>query len=145
MSVRMLCANTMQPPPSGCACHPSTGGELSVRMLCANTMQPPVRLRHRVQTRCNRPSVSVLGGELSARMLYANTMQPPRQARRRVQTCHPSPLHRRGIVCPNALCQYGATTPSGFARHPSRGGELFASILEAIYEVQTIVDELHKE
>ena len=65
--------------PSGCACHPSTRGELP----WADTMQPPrqappatspqegnclvqircnrpVRLRRRVQTRCDCSSVSVL-------------------------------------------------------------------------------------
>ena len=40
------------------------------------------------------------------------------------------PLRRRGIVCLHrrgiAYCRYDATTPSGFACHPSAGGELVA-------------------
>ena len=33
---------------------------------------------------------------------------------------HPPPLHRRGI----SWCRHATTTPSGFTRHPSTGGEL---------------------
>ena len=71
--------------PSGCACHPSTGGELPG----ADTMQSPqcICTRHlpstggncRVQTRCNRPSVSVLD------------ISPPQEGNCRVQTRHNRP------------------------------------------------------
>ena len=98
--------------PSGYACHPSAGGELS----SADTSQPPrqatpatppqegnclvqtrynhpVRLRRRVQTRCDCSSVSVL------------VISPPQEGNCLVQIRHNHPvrlrlppLHRRGIV-----------------------------------------------
>ena len=49
--------DAMQSPQCICTRHlPSTGGEL----LNADARHHPVRLRHQVQMRCNRPSVSVL-------------------------------------------------------------------------------------
>ena len=81
---------------SGCACHPSTEGELPG----TDTRQPPRQAAPatppqegncRVQTRGNHP------------------------VRLRLP-----PLHRRGI----AGCRHEATTPSGCACHPSTGGEL---------------------
>ena len=75
----------------------------------------PVRLRRRVQTRCNCSSVSVL------------VISPPQERNCQVQTRHNhpvrlclSPLRRRRI----ALCRPAITTLSGFACHPSAGGEL---------------------
>ena len=82
--------------PSGCACHPSAGGELTG----ADTTQPPRQAALAtppqegnclVQTRHNHP------------------------VRLRLP-----PLRRRGI----AWCRHDTTTPSGCACHPSAGGEL---------------------
>ena len=85
--------------PSGFARHPSTGGEL----LSADTTQPPRQ---------------------------AELDTPPQEGNCSVQIRHnhpvglrPPPLHRRGI----AQCRYDTTTPSGFARHPSTGGELLSA------------------
>ena len=110
--------------PSSFACHPSIGGELP----CADTGPPPrqaslatppqegncpvqirshhpVRLRRRVQTRCNRPSVSVLdisppqegnGPPLLVDEFGGSAEHHPIKLRL-------PPLHRRGI----ALCRTG--------------------------------------
>ena len=73
---------------------------------CGYARQHPVRLRRRVRTRCNCPSVSVLD------------ISPPQEGNCQVQTRHNhpvkqslTPLHRRGI----AKCRHATTTPSGFA------------------------------
>ena len=87
----------------------------------------PVRLRRRVQTRYDCSSVFVL------------VISPPQEgnwwrgAVEMVQTRHNHPvrlrlppLHRRGIGGAGRSRWYrpGTTTPSGFACHPSAGGEL---------------------
>ena len=82
--------------PSGCACHPSAGGELpsadTTQLLRqAEPATPPQEGNCLVQTRHNHP------------------------VRLRLP-----PLRRRGI----AWCRHDTTTPSGFACHPSAGGEL---------------------
>ena len=104
---------------SGFARHPSTGGELPG----ADTIQPPRRASHatppqegncRVQTRYNHP-VRLRLPPLHRRGIATSTggeLLPPQEG-----NCY---LHRRGI----AGCRHDTTTPSGCARHPSRGGEL---------------------
>ena len=96
--------------PSGYACHPSAGGELPG----ADTRTP----RRRVQTQCNRPRVSAL--DISS--------PQERNCPVQIRGHHPvrlrlPPLRRRGI----AQCRHEDTTPSGFACHPSRGGELLGA------------------
>ena len=153
--------------PSGCACHPSTGGEL----LSADTRQPPrqaapatppqegncsvqIRGNHPVRLRlpplhrrgiaqcryeATTPSGCACHPSTGGELLSADTRQPPRQAAPatppqegncsvQIRGNHPvrlrlPPLHRRGI----AQCRYEATTPSGFAYHPSTGGELLSA------------------
>ena len=112
--------------PSGCACHPSTGGELPG----ADTAQPP---------RQAAPATPPQEGNDPAPCLYRYEATTPSGC-----ACHPStggewsgtmliqirgnhpvrlrlpPLHRRGI----AGCRYGTTTLSGCVCHSSTGGEL---------------------
>ena len=139
----IVCCRTSTTTPSGCACHPSTGGELSV----AEPQQPPrqaapatppqeegqaLYLCRHAATPSGFACHPSTGGELSV----AEPQQPPRQASPATPpqegNCllqnlnnHPvrlrlPPLHRRGIVC----CRTSTTTPSGFACYPSKGGEL---------------------
>ena len=114
MSVRMLCANTMRLPRQASPATPPQEGNCLSECFMPIRCNHPVRLRRRVQTRCNRPSVSVLaislpkeGNCLSECFVSIRCNHPVR--------LRLPPLHRRGIVCPNALCQYDATIPSGFA------------------------------
>ena len=85
--------------PSGCACHPSTGGELFVQM------------RHNHPVRLRLPPLHRRG------IVCADAAQPPRQAA-------PATPPQEG----NCLCRCGTTTPSGCACHPSTGGELFVQM-----------------
>ena len=91
--------------PSGCACHPSRGGELAVRYFFNGPMMQPPR--------------------------QAKPATPPQEGNCRVQIrghhpvrlCLP-PLQRRGISGAILFQRpHDATTPSGEACHPSRGGE----------------------
>ena len=85
--------------PSGCACHPSTGGEL----LGADTTQPP---------RQAAPATPPQEGNCLVQTRYNHPVR-----------LRLPPLHRRGI----AWCRYDTTTPSGCACHPSTGGELLGA------------------
>ena len=101
-------ADTDATTPSGCACHPSTGGELPFQgreLPCADTMTPPR------QAELDTPPGE--GNCRSRRGIGGYGCHHPVRLRL-------PPLQRRGIAAP----QEGNTTPSGFVCHPSRGGEL---------------------
>ena len=102
--------------PSGCACHPSTGGELAG----AEPTQLP---------RQASPATPPQEGNWwrgAVKMVQNPHNHPVRlrlpPLRRRGIVC----LHRRGIGGAERSRWYrpGTTTPSGFACHPSTGGEL---------------------
>ena len=86
---------TQKTTPSGCACHPSAGGELPSRYA----KNHPVRLR--------LPPLRRRG------IAWWVRKKPPRQA-------SPATPPQEG----NCLVGTQKTTPSGFACHPSAGGEL---------------------
>ena len=96
--------------PSGYACHPSTGGEWSDTVFVQIRSNHPVGLRHRVQTRCDCSSVSVLD------------ISPPQEGNyptvHLIRSNHPVGLRHRVQTrcdCSRSIC----------ARHlPSTGGEL---------------------
>ena len=128
--------------PSGCACHPSRGGEWSDTILVqttlyADTPQPPVRLRlpplqrrgmvrhyTGADTPCNHP-VRLRLPPLQRRGMVrhytgADTPQPPRQA---------APATEEGNGPTLYWYRHATTTLSGCACHPSRGGEWSDTIL----------------
>ena len=110
-------------------------------------MPPPEERNCRVQIRGHHPvgrSLTPLQQEGNCRVRFgevggASGCTPPRQAELdtppqegnclvQIRGHYPvrlrlPPLHRRGI----ALCRYEDNTPSGFARHPSTGGELLCA------------------
>ena len=88
---------TQKTTPSGCACHPSTGGELTI-------------LRHDATTPSGCACHPSTGGELT--ILRHDATTPSDCA------CHPSTGGELTIL------RHDATTPSGCACHPSTGGEL---------------------
>ena len=92
--------------PSGCACHPSTGGEWSGTMLVQIRGNHPVRLR--------LPPLHRRG--MVRHHAYTDTKQPPRRAA-------PATPPQEGNGLAPCLYRYEATTPSGCACHPSTGGE----------------------
>ena len=120
--------------PSGCACHPSRGGELPGAELQQPPRQaapatPPQEGNCRVQNFNNHP-VRLRLPPLQRRGIAASTGGEYHPVRLRLP-----PLHRRGIAASTELQQpprqaapatppqEGNTTPSGCACHPSRGGE----------------------
>ena len=134
--------------PPGFARHLSTGGEWSGTILIqtrhnhpAGLRPPPLHRRGIAQCRYDTTTPPGFARHLSTggELLSADTTQPPRRASPAtspqegncsVQIRHnhpaglrPPPLHRRGI----AQCRHATTTPSGFARHPSTGGELLSA------------------
>ena len=132
----MLGADAMQSPECICASHlPSAGGELlgadamqSPQCICARHLPPqegncrvqtrynhPVRLRHRVQTQCNRPSVSVL--DISPHCWVQTQCNRPSCARHLPSTGGEL-LGADAMQSPQCIC----------ARHlPSAGGELLGA------------------
>ena len=104
--------------PSGCACHPSTGGEWSGTMLIQIRGNHPVRLR--------LPPLHRRG--MVRHHAYTDTKQPPRQA-----TPATPPQEGNGLAL--YLYRYEATTPSGYACHPSTGGELPGADTKQFYPV----------
>ena len=144
--------------PSGFACHPSTGGEWSGTILVQIRGNHPVRLRlpplhrrginqhHTFSTapRGNHP-VRLRLPPLHRRGMVrhytcADTRQPPRQA-------SPATPPQEGNGPALYLCRYEATTPSGFACHPSTGGEWSGTILVQIrgnHPVRLRLPPLHR-
>ena len=126
--------------PSGCACHPSTGGELAVRyffnspsvsVLVISSPQegncPPLpvvreinRCKHYATTPSGCACHPSTGGELAVRYFFNSpsvsvlVISPPQEG-----NCPPLPVVRE-----INRCKHYATTPSGCACHPSTGGEL---------------------
>ena len=98
--------------PSGCACHPSTGGEWSDTILVQIRGNHPVRLR--------LPPLHRRG--MVRHYTSAEPQQPPRQAAPATP-----PQERNGPAL--YLCRTPTTTPSGCACHPSTGGEWSGTIL----------------
>ena len=116
--------------PSGCACHPSTGGEWSGTMLVQIRCDHPVRLRLPPLQR--RGMVRYYAG--------ADTMRPPRQA----APATPPQEGNGSVLC---WCRYDATTPSGCACHPSTGGEWSGTMLVQIrhnHPVRLRLSPLHR-
>ena len=116
--------------PSGYACHPSTGGEWSGTILIQIRSNHPVRLR--------LPPLHRKG--MVWHYTYTDTKQPPRQA-----TPATPPQEGNGLAL--YLYRYEATTPSGFACHPSTGGEWSGTILIQIrsnHPVRLRLPPLHR-
>ena len=98
--------------PSGCACHPSTGGEWSGTILIQTRQHHPVRLR--------LPPLHRRG--MVRHHTYTDMTQPPRQAA-------PATPPQEGNGPAPYLHRHDTTTPSGCACHPSTGGEWSGTIL----------------
>ena len=98
--------------PSGYACHPSTGGECSDTILIQTRHDHPVRLR--------LPPFHRRG--MFRYYTYTDTPRPPRQA-----TPATPPQERNVPIL--YLYRHATTTPSGYACHPSTGGECSDTIL----------------
>ena len=131
-------ADTRQTTPSGCACHPSTGGEWSGTILVQNPNNHPVRLRllplhrrgmvrHYTCADTRQPPRQAAPATPPQRGMVrhytsAEPQQPPRQAA-------PATPPKEGNGPAPYLCRTPTTTPSGCACHPSTGGEWSGTIL----------------
>ena len=127
----------MQSPQCICTRHlPSTGGEL----LSADARHHPVRLRlpplHRggnclVQMQDTTPSSFACHPSTGGELLSADARHHPVRLRHQVQMrCNRPSVSVLDISPPqegNCLVQMQDTTPSGFACHPSTGGELLSA------------------
>ena len=98
--------------PSGFACHPSRGGEWCGTILIQTRHNHPVGLRP--------PPLHRRG--MVRHYTYTDTPQPPRQAT-------PATPPKEGNGAALYLYRHATTTPSGYARHPSTGGEWCGTIL----------------
>ena len=123
---------TQKTTPSGCACHPSKGGEY--HFFNSPTTQPPrqallatppqegnclVQTRHNRPVRLRLPPLQRRGIPLFQQPHDTTT---PSVHNHPVKLCLP-PLHRRGI----AWCRHDTIAPSDFACHPSTGEELLGA------------------
>ena len=98
--------------PSGFARHPSTGEEWSGTILIQTRDNHPVGLRP--------PPLHRRG--MVRHHTYTDTTQPPRRA-------SPATPPQEGNGPAPYLYRHETNTPSGFARHPSTGGEWSGTIL----------------